>query len=52
MFLMIELRFHFARMSKSRSKRKSKSKSKSKRKNEAHNYLNRRFRDQSKYWPA
>ena len=50
MFLMIELRFHFARMSKSRSK--SKSKSKSKRKNEAHNYLNRRFRDQSKYWPA
>jgi len=46
MFLMIELRFHFARMSKSRSKRKSK------RKNEAHNCLNRRFRDQSKYWPA
>jgi hypothetical protein len=30
MFLMIELRFHFARMSKSRSERKSKSKRKNK----------------------
>ena len=45
MFLMIELRFHFARMSKSRSK------SKSKRKNQPRNSLNRRFSGQSKYCP-